>query len=320
MEQSSVITEIAQDTLEGLTSKPKYLLSKYFYDNRGSRIFQDIMHMPEYYLTDCEHEIFTRQKHDIVLALKRNFSSFDLIELGSGDGLKTKVLLQELVKQRVAFSYIPVDISSKAHEELESKLQKSIPELSISPKTGDYFEIMERGMNYNNKSRVVFFLGANIGNFSSDELTQFLKLLYSFTKSGDKVLIGFDLKKSPKVIMKAYDDPHGNTENFNLNYLTRLNEELDANFNINNFEHHTDYNPQSGAVKSYLISRVEHSVNIAAIEKRIHLKKWEPIYMELSRKFDVDTIENLANNFGFKIIQHFSDNRNYFIDSLWIRI
>lgn len=319
MEQQTIVSELATDTLKGLSSKPKYLLSKYFYDDEGSRIFQDIMQMPEYYLTNCEHEIFTMQKEQIINAFMKKSSAFEIIELGSGDGLKTKVLLKSMLNQALNFQYIPVDISQNANKQLVESLAKEMPSLIVNAKTGDFFQVMKKLNGYSDHRKVILFLGSNIGNFSDDETKLFLSQLSAFARKGDQVMIGFDLKKSPDIILKAYDDPHGHTGRFNLNHLIRLNRELGADFDINNFQHYTDYDPQTGAVKSFLVSKKDQLVHVESLEKSFHFKQWETIYMELSRKFDLEIIESLAENHGFRVEKHFTDSRNYFVDSLWVK-
>lgn len=314
-----LISDIAKDTLRGLSANPKFLLSKYFYDDAGSSIFQDIMQMPEYYLTDCEFEIFTTHRKQITEAFHENVQAFDLIELGSGDGLKTKILLQLLVENSVGFHYIPVDISHKANIELVNSLKNELPFLNVNAKTGDYFQEVKKLNGHSGLRKVILFLGSNIGNFTDEEINLFLGQLSTLCHKGDQVLIGFDLKKSPEVIMKAYDDPHGHTRRFNLNHLVRLNSELDANFDLDQFEQHTDYNPMTGEVKSFLVSKTEQTVYIAGLGKGFYFRKWEPIFMELSRKFDYGTIEKLAKDHGFRVETQFADNRNYFVDSLWIK-
>jgi len=313
------ISDIAKDTFLGLSADPKFLLPKYFYDDAGSSIFQDIMKMPEYYLTDCEFEIFTTHKKQITDAFREDDQAFDLIELGSGDGMKTKILLQFLVENSVSFHYIPIDINNKANNELVKSLKSELPLLDVNAKTGDYFQELKKLEGYSNLKKVILFLGSNIGNFTDEELKLFLGHLSKLCHKGDKVMIGFDLKKSPEVIMKAYNDPHGHTRLFNLNHLIRLNRELQANFNPDNFEQHTEYNPETGAVKSFLVSNTEQTVYITKLEQSFHFRKWEPVFMELSRKFDRETIESIAKDHGFRIKNQFTDKQNYFADSLWIK-
>lgn len=319
MEQQTLITDIAADTLKGLSANPKFLLSKYFYDDAGSAIFQDIMQMPEYYLTDCEFEIFTTHKKQIAEAFNQDVQAFDLIEFGSGDGLKTKILLQFLVENSVSFHYIPVDISHKANIDLVESLKIELPFLKVNAKTGDYFREVKKLNGHSGLRKVILFLGSNIGNFTNEEINLFFGQLSTLCHKGDKVLIGLDLKKSPELIIKAYSDPHGHTRRFNLNHLIRLNRELNANFNPDQFEQHTEYEPLTGEVKSFLVSKAEQTVYIADLEQGFHFKKWESIFMELSRKFDYETIEKLAKDHGFKVEKQFTDNRNYFVDSLWVK-
>lgn len=313
------IQSLEVDTLKGLSSTPKYLLSKYFYDDAGSAIFQEITKMPEYYLTRSEQEIFENQKEQITDAIINDSSGFDLLELGSGDGSKTKILLKLLLKKRPDFKYIPVDISSKANSDLVLQLKKEIPSLNISPLTGDFFGLTNAGDIKSDKGKVILFLGSNIGNFTEPGIDIFLTQLSDLCRKGDKVLIGFDLKKSPEIIMKAYDDPYGQTKKFNLNHLARLNRDLDADFNLSMFEHHTTYNPVSGYLKSYLISKEQQTVEIKSLGQRFVFNRWEPVFMELSRKFDFATIERIAFRHGFSIINHFTDQKNWFTDSLWVK-
>ncbi|TVQ89860.1 MAG: hypothetical protein EA393_06395 [Bacteroidetes bacterium] len=319
MPTSVKLTQFARDTLEGLTAPQKFLLPKYFYDDRGSQIFEKIMRMPEYYLTACEYEIFSEQADQICNAILPDNHSFELIELGPGDGLKSRLLLARLQEDNIDLNYLPVDISGHALSALKEKLKIEFPGLNINEYVGDYFQVLKSNDFFNGNPKTIFFLGSNIGNFYRKEREYFLKSLSEITRSGDKLLIGFDLKKSPDVLLKAYDDEHGFTRDFNLNHLIRINSELDANFQPENFEHHVSYDPLSGAMNSYLVSKKEHKVFIGNLEKEIHFSKWEPVFMELSQKFDHRDIENMAENFGFGVLEYFTDRKGYFTDSLWIR-
>ncbi|HEX2921535.1 MAG TPA: L-histidine N(alpha)-methyltransferase [Bacteroidales bacterium] len=319
MENLTILSDLASDTLEGLSSYPKYLLSKYFYDDAGSSIFQDIMKMPEYYLTGCELEIFNTHKEKIIEHFIRGNPVFDLIEPGSGDGFKTKVLLNSLIKHGSPFNYIPIDISTRANKELEESLSVEFPSLDVKVQTGDFLSVLKRMSDYSATRKIILFLGSNIGNFKEEELKEFVSHLSEIAHHDDRVMIGFDLIKDPNIILRAYDDPLGNTRRFNLNYLARLNRELGADFNLNNFQHHTEYNPQCGEVKSFLISTKAQSVYIEAFEKTFHFDRWETIFMELSRKFRLETITDYAENYGFSVIEHFLDKKGWFVDSLWVK-
>ncbi len=319
METVITLPALAQDTLQGLSANPKFLLPRYFYDDNGSKIFQDIMEMPEYYLTRCETEIFSIHQKELAEHFSYKKEEFDLIEFGSGDGSKTKILLHQLLEQNIKFRFIPIDISASANKELASVLGSELPDLNIEPQTGDYFEIMQDMTRYFSRRKVILFLGSNIGNFSQSEIASFLRRLEMITNPGDQVLIGFDLKKSPELIIQAYDDPHGHTRRFNLNLLHRLNRELGADFDTSKFVHHTTYSPVSGNVKSFLVSLTNQIVSIPLLEKEFRFKAWEALFMERSRKFDLTAIEHLALKFGFHVVRHFSDQKQFFADSLWIK-
>jgi len=177
MEQITKLTTFAQDTLKGLTANEKYLLPKYFYDDKGSRIFQDIMQMPEYYLTDCEFEIFTRHQSEMKDLFGNGNAYFELVELGSGDGLKTRILLNHFIEHQVDFKYVAVDISRQANENLNKKLKAELPALNTKFKTGDYFKMMNELNHDSDNNKVFLFLGSNIGNFLEDERHRFLSQL-----------------------------------------------------------------------------------------------------------------------------------------------
>ncbi len=317
METLTLLTEFAKETLEGLAASPKYLSSKYFYDTNGSRIFQDIMQMPEYYLTDCELEIFETEKQRIFEALTENSTQYNLIELGAGDGLKTKVLLSHFHDQNAFFEYTPIDISEDAVKNLVLNLKQELPGIKINGKVGDYFRLIEKINGYNQSKKILLFLGSNIGNYNENETLNFLNKLKSVMHSGDLLFIGFDLKKDPEIILKAYNDPHGHTAAFNLNLLQRINNELNANFVLHNFRHHEVYNPQSGTAKSMLISLEKQEVEIHDLNKTVSFEKGESIFMEMSQKYDMKMIMDLANKSGFKIVRNFYDKRQYFVNSLW---
>ena len=317
METLTILTEFAQDTLVGLSASPKYLFSKYFYDTKGSRIFQDIMQMPEYYLTDCELEIFETEKQEIFETFTGKDAQYNLIELGAGDGLKTKILLSHFHDQNAFFEYTPIDISEGAVKILVTDLEREIPGIKINGKVGDYFLLMEEINRYDHTKKIILFLGSNIGNFNENESLSFLNKLKSVMQSGDLLFIGFDLKKDQDIILKAYNDPHGHTAAFNLNLLQRINDELNADFNLHNFRHIEVYDPKSGTAKSNLISLKKQEVKIHDLNKTISFEDGESIFMEISQKYDMEMIMYFADKSGFEIVRNFYDKRQYFVNSLW---
>ncbi len=317
MEQTIIQTDFAKDILKGLSADSKFLSSKYFYDEKGSKIFQDIMQMPEYYLTDCELEIFQTKKQEIFEAFTNGENKYDIIELGAGDGSKTKVLLSHFIHNNISFEYIPIDISEEAIRNLIIDLEKELPSLKTNGMVGDYFHLMEDLNQYDFSKKILMFLGSNIGNFSWLESIDFFKKLHSVMRPKDLLFIGFDLKKDPATILNAYNDPHGHTSRFNLNLLQRINTELNADFNLKSFKHKEIYSPQTGTAKSFLVSQKKQEVRISDLNKTISFKEGESIFMEISQKFDEEMIKDLAENSGFEIVRNFQDERLYFMNSLW---
>lgn len=307
----------AEDVLEGLSAEPKRLSSKYFYDDEGSRLFQEIMKLPEYYLTRSEREIFRKQPKSIFKAFEADKKSFDLIELGAGDGTKTSLLVRHFLKNDADFRYVPIDISSEALDFLTAKFRRDFPDLNIQTEQGDYFKKLATFSEKSEKRKIILFLGSNIGNFSTGQALEFFKGLRRVMNEDDLIFIGFDLHKNPKTILNAYDDSQGITAKFNLNLLKRINRELGADFNIEEFSHYASYHPLERAARSFLISQKEQTVRIENLEKSFEFKKWEPIYMEVSQKYDLETIESLAGESGFEIVRNFFDENKFYTNSLW---
>lgn len=317
MQSATKQDTFAEDVLKGLSSTPKFLSSKYFYDDEGSRLFQEIMKLPEYYLTRAEFEIFQRQTREIFQAFSENCAEFDLIELGAGDGTKTAVLIDYFLKQNIDFTYSPVDISQEALDILSAKFKSEFPRLSMNTKNGDYFRILETLKSESGRRRILLFLGSNIGNFSSEQSLDFFKRLRGVMNENDLLFVGFDLQKDPRLILNAYDDARGVTAEFNLNLLRRINHELGANFDLEKFSHYAIYRPTECAARSFLISRREQTVFIEALNQTFHFKAWEPIFMEISQKYNLEMIEELAETSGFQVSENFFDANKYFVDSLW---
>ena len=317
MEQITTLTEFAKDTLEGLSTDPKYLSSKYFYDDKGSRIFQDIMQMPEYYLTDCELEIFETKKQEILIDFVGQHAHFELVELGAGDGLKTKILLSHFLSKNIDFKYSPIDISEDSVKNLLTDLKNEIPDLKVAGLIGDYFDLIKDIKVNGYPKKIILFLGSNIGNYNKQMSLEFFRHLKKVLNPQDQVFIGFDLKKDPDIILNAYNDPHGHTSAFNLNLLQRINTELVANFNLTDFKHKEVYDPQTGTALSFLVSLKKQEVEIRDLNLSISFEKGESIFMEMSQKYDIEMISELATKSGFEIVRNFYDERQYFVNSLW---
>jgi L-histidine Nalpha-methyltransferase len=314
---SPELTTFADDVRKGLTSSPKSLSSKYFYDDEGSRLFQEIMRLPEYYLTGCESEIFSTQTEAIFRAFANGSQAFDLIELGAGDGTKTAVLIDHFLREDAAITYSPIDISQEAVDILTARFTSRFPALHINALNGDYFRILESLKNASGRRKILLFLGSNIGNFRRDEALAFFRSLRGVMNADDLLFVGFDLQKDPHVIVPAYDDAAGVTAAFNLNLLKRINRELGGDFQIENFTHYANYRPVEGSARSFLISREKQSVYIKALDRSFDFDQWEAVFMEISQKYSPRMISDLAAGSGFEISQNFLDSRSYYCDSLW---
>ncbi|MDO7848159.1 L-histidine N(alpha)-methyltransferase [Hymenobacter sp. M29] len=310
----NVTTELAQHVAEGLGKMPKTLSSMYFYDDAGSRLFQQIMDLPEYYPTRAEFAIFREHGPALAAALSPAGSDgFSLVELGAGDGAKTKLLLSELLRTATAFTYAPVDISAGAMTGLVDTLRRELPALRVAPVVEDYATALTQLRTWPG-SKAVLFLGSNIGNFGPAERLDFLRQLAAPLGPADRLLIGFDLQKDPRRIRAAYDDAQGVTAAFNLNLLTRLNRELDADFDLAHWQHYTDYSPLTGAVRSFLVSTCAQQVRIAALDETVDFAAWEIIHTENSFKFTLPQIEALAAEVGLRVVEVFTDASGDFAD------
>lgn len=310
------MNQFLQDVVKGLSSTPKYLQSKYFYDKRGDELFQKIMQSEEYYLTNCEMEIFSTQTSDLADIIIDQHNNFDVVELGPGDAIKSIYLLKELVNKNAIDTYFPVDISNNIIDLLQKKLPEQLPQLNIHGLNGEYLSMLTSAKKISDKIKLVLFLGSNIGNIPKEGVNRFCLNLRSQLSEGDMVLVGMDLKKNPKQILAAYNDGKGYTKEFNLNLLKRINGELRADFNINDFEHYATYDPASGACKSYLISMRDQQVTIPD-DVTIKFAKDETVYMEISQKYTIDESDTIATQCGFEPVAHFFDKRKWFTDVIW---
>ncbi|WP_215223637.1 L-histidine N(alpha)-methyltransferase [Echinicola shivajiensis] len=310
-------SEFALDVQSGLSAPNKYLSSKYFYDHRGDMLFQQIMQLPEYYLTRTEFSILNHFHPSILSPILDLSQSFNLVEMGAGDGLKTKILIEYLQAQNADYTYYPIDISGNALSHLKESLENKFDGIQIRPIENVYRKALKEKLWNNDRPTLLLFLGANIGNFVLEEAKEILQLLGKALSIGDYALIGFDLKKDPELILGAYDDSQGVTRDFNLNVLNRINKELGGNFDLSKFKHWPVYNPVSGECRSYLVSLTDQEVQLEALAETFHFKKAEAIHTEVSKKYDKDELSTLAEESGFEILNNFQDDHEFFTDSLW---
>ncbi len=312
----NITTKFYKDVMKGLQSSSKYLESKYFYDDHGDDLFQQIMHCDEYYLTDCEMEILKNQSADIASTIFASEKSYDIIELGAGDCSKSVYLLRQVLKRNKNVTFFPVDISKHVIDLIKEELPKKVRNLNIQGLNGEYMEMLKKANQLSIKRKLVLFMGSNIGNMNYKQSIAFCKEVRSSLKPGDCLLIGFDLKKDPKIILDAYNDKQGITREFNLNLLKRINRELNADFSIEKFSHFPVYNPENGECKSYLISNCKQRVFIGDTEF-INFDAYETIDMEISTKYSIEQINHIAGKCDFETIEHFYDSKQWFVDALW---
>jgi L-histidine N-alpha-methyltransferase len=307
--------EFADDVLNGLSHSPKSLPCKYIYDKQGTELFQKIMALPEYYLTNCEIEIL--KTHGKSMMDMIGHQQMNLVELGAGNGEKTRILVQEFMKRKTEMTLIPIDISRWAIDTFTRNLKSQIPGIRIKGLVSEYFKGLRWLSRQNKQSNLVLFLGSNIGNFEPPEADTFLSGLWDACNDGDFLLIGFDLKKEVSVLLDAYNDSQGVTALFNLNLLKRINLELGGHFDPEQYKYRSIYDSVSGSMKSYLISRRTHTVAIDKLNRSFSFGTGEPIHTESSSKYRLEGIEDLARRNGYSILHHFFDRRRYFADSLW---
>jgi L-histidine N-alpha-methyltransferase len=305
----------ARDVLLGFSAEQKFLPSKYFYDARGSKLFERITEIDEYYLTGCEFDVFARHGADIADSLDAD--ALDVIELGAGDGRKTKVLLSNLLAAGKQLNYMPVDISASAVSELVHSVRESHHAVQVEGLTGEYFDCLRNLQREPGHPSLVLFLGSTIGNMDRVSAMQFLRKLREHLDDGDYLLIGFDLKKDIDLMMAAYNDSEGLTREFNLNLIGRINRELGGHLPVDKFDHYGFYNPVKGAMESYLVSREEQEVQIDALNRCFHFDAYEGIHMEQSTKYLEKDILDMASHAGFESVAHWQCTRGWFVDALW---
>jgi L-histidine N-alpha-methyltransferase len=300
------------DIIKGLTSHPKSIPAKYFYDHNGSLLFEDICKTEDYYPTRTEEKIL-RDNIDNIFYETKNIQS--IVELGSGTSVKTKIILKHFSDNKGTFDYFPIDVSDILESTVE-KLKTEFPEISITGIMSEYEEGIEKINELNDKPKLIIFLGSSIGNFTPEEATNLLKVITTNMTADDFFLIGFDLIKNRDILHKAYNDSDCVTEAFNLNLLKRINRELDADFNLDNFTHHAFFNEKESRIEMHLVSKNLQYVKFPKQDLEIFFDEGESIHTENSYKFSDETILNITASAGLKNLMVWKDENNYF--SLWL--
>jgi len=300
--------DLSEDIRIGLTNPAKYLLPKYFYDTKGSKLFEEITQLEEYYPTEVERSII-KNISSLLPHFDTNIST--IVEIGSGSSNKTHHILKAYLDVRDEVHYIPMDISDIIIESSENLLNK-FDNLFVEGIIADYDSGLEVVSYLTEKPKLYLFLGSSIGNFTHNESINFLSNLSSMMSSQDRLLIGFDRVKDRNVLLNAYDDKSGVTAKFNLNILERINKELNANFDLNAFDHQVLFNEEKSRIEMHLVSNKLQEVNIANLNLQVQFQIDESIHTENSYKYSDKMINNLAKESGFDIEENFADDLDYF--------
>jgi len=298
----------AEEISYSLSQNSKFISPKFFYDRKGSDLFESICSLPEYYPTKTEISILKKLKHELSSYLDENMN---LVELGSGASVKTRLILDIFTTLQDETEYFPIDISEILTESSE-QLLKDYDTLHITGIIDTYEGGLEFLKNYDNKKNLIIFLGSSFGNFAPDDGKLFLDKIFSTMNSGDLFLIGLDLVKDKNILESAYDDSKGTTAKFNLNVLSRINDELDADFDLDNFSHYSIYNESDQRIEMNLKSLVQQSVIIAKSNLSLNFNKDELIHTEYSHKYNVSQIKKLLIDVGFTIKNIWLDDKKYF--------
>jgi len=306
--KTNTITTFAEEIRDTLQQSKKSISPKFFYDETGSKIFDEICSLPEYYPYNAETEILEKIEQKLLPYLSKEFH---LVELGSGSSVKTRLLIDALFKSQKYLQYFPIDISEILDQSAKN-LCMDYQNLAVTGVVDTYENGLDFIEHYDDKPNLITFLGSSYGNFNPDDGMKFLKKINNLMKSDDLFLIGLDLKKDQNVLYSAYNDSQKITAKFNLNILKRINTELDADFNLGNFEHHAVYNKENGRIEMYIRSLDAQSVTIPKSDLSITLLKDELIHTENSHKFSISQIESLLKESNFKKLDIWFDSRSYF--------
>lgn len=310
-------SDFAEDVRRGLSAEPKHLFPKYLYDDLGSKLFEAICELDEYYLTRAEGQILASHADEIVASIPGEKT---LIEMGSGSASKTRAIIEALLRHQGQLHFIPVDISASALESSSRALLRSYEPLHIEGYAADYFDGLAALASADRGRTLVLFLGSNIGNFEQDGALTFLRAIRAVLRDGDGLLLGADLKKDAATLEAAYNDKLGVTQAFIVNELARINRELGANFDLSQFKLRSKYNTEAGRVEVHLESTAEQKVSIVDLNLGITLRVGEHIHVEQAHKYDMDQLSALAAASGFLRARTWCDDRRLFSSSLFVAI
>lgn len=297
-----------RDLILGLTQSPKSLPAQYFYNQRGSELFEQICDLPEYYLTRTESQILQQYAPEI----SQITGTCELVELGSGSSTKTRLLLDAYQALGHKLKYVPIDVSGEILTESAKQLQQDYPQIQIQGIVGTYAQALVRLEPTTSASRLIFFLGSSLGNFTRQQSRRFFSQINAALNVGEYFLLGVDLQKPKHLLEAAYNDDRGITAEFNLNMLAHLNERFAGNFNLQLFEHWAFYNQQLNQIEMHLRCLQSHTVSLKALDFQVELSAGETIMTEISRKFDLALAQKELQSRGLKTLAVWTDPKQWF--------
>ena len=304
-ETEAALNTMLRDVVEGLSRNHKTLPSKYFYDERGSKLFDDICELDEYYVTRTETALMQQQVGDIAAAVGSNAL---LVEYGSGSSLKTRLLLRNLIAPA---GYVPIDISGDYLSQVGHSLQAEFPHIEIMPVVADFTKSFEVPSPTSKESRrIIYFPGSTIGNFPREDAMALLAGMAENAGADGGVLIGVDLDKDRDVLRAAYNDSQGVTAEFNLNVLKRINDELGGTFDLSKFKHEAVFNDGRSCIEMHLISTKRQTVNVCKYS--FEFEENESVLTEYSHKYTIDAFGEMTNEAGLKVKNVWTDANNMF--------
>ncbi len=308
-DQADEQAEFAREVREGLTAEPKRLPCRYIYDQQGSRLFEQICALPEYYLTRAEREILEQHAADIA---DRFTGPTTLVELGSGNSEKTRSLIDAFVHRHGSLHYVPIDVSREILTANALDMLRNYPDLNITALATEYGEGLKWLADQDSGRHSVAWLGSSIGNFNQPTAQGFLGEIAECLGADDRLLVGIDLRKDAAILEKAYNDETGVTARFNANLLARINRELDGNFDLDGFRYAAHYDPAAGRVDMYQVSTRSQEVRIGKLDLTVALEEGEAIHTESAHKYSHEEIAVLADACGLRLLHRWHDRERRF--------
>lgn len=304
LDLSDVEDEFASSVIDGLSKTRKSLPCRYFYDARGSMLFEEITRLPEYYPTRTEARILKDHADDMVAKIGKDEL---LVEFGSGSSLKTEILLDRIGP---SVAYMPVDVSETALADAKARLAQRYPALDVRPVLADFSRTIALPKDLASRRKTGFFPGSTIGNLSPPEAEGLLKVFGRALGRGSRLIIGVDLKKDPRILVDAYSDAAGVTAAFNLNLLRRINRELGANFDEQGFRHEAIYDPRKGRIEMHLVSLRDQQINVC--NRSFCFRANESIHTENSYKYTIEQFREVACASGWQPNRVWTDAKQQF--------